>query len=247
MDKNQVTEALAALTTPKAASPVNTEIVENFDWQWTLVGNETAEEKKLCDKMLFETKRFITDLLSGAEPRWLILVGDPGCGKTHLSERIRAFIRDRARNLYEATVRAKIDPGASDYRTCWSYAQEGPFLAKWAVMIDKARSKDYAALKLAASDWIKIIDDLGTNSFTEDSFNKTPRATLFVCQAMGDLLDKRLRKWTVINSNFSRRQFAEQFDSRVASRLTRHGNVIVDCTGLRDFDLRKEAAAKQVA
>jgi hypothetical protein len=51
-----------------------------------------------------------------------------------------------------------------------------------------------------------------------------------------------LRKWTVITTNFTRRQLAEQFDPRVASRLMRGGNVICDCEGLRDWGLRVEAA-----
>lgn len=220
--------------------------MEKFDWQWQLVGNETAAEKAIADRMIQEAKQFLCAMIEGKEPRWLVYLGNPGCGKTHLSERLKAFLKDRARTLYDATERPRRDPGMSDYRTCYSYAQEGAIMAKWGVMIGAARERDYSRLKLAASDWVKIIDDLGTESFAEDQ-SRTPRATAFVCQQMGRLLDDRARKWTVLSANFSRSQFAEQFDSRIASRLMRHGNVIVDCSGLRDFNLRMETAKKQVA
>jgi hypothetical protein len=57
-------------------------------------------------------------------------------------------------------------------------------------------------------------------------------------------LDRRLRKWTVITTHFTRRQIAEQFDTRIASRLIRGSNVVCDCEGLRDYSLRVEAAQR---
>jgi hypothetical protein len=86
----------------------------------------------------------------------------------------------------------------------------------------------------------KVIDDLGTGTTGADG-----EATAFAVQKMGELLDRRLRKWTVITTNFTRRQIAEQFDPRIASRLMRGGNVICDCEELDDWGLRmlrKEAA-----
>ena len=65
--------------------------------------------------------------------------------------------------------------------------------------------------------------------------------TPFATQTMAEVLNRRQGKWTVITSNFSRKQFAEEFDVRIASRLMRDRNVIVE-TNVRDYAIRKEKA-----
>lgn len=108
-------------------------------------------------------------------------------------------------------------------------------MAKWGTIIERLRIGDRSLFKKACDDHYKVIDDLGVNSFDREGI-----ATPFAVQSMAELLDRRLRKWTVITTNFSRSQLAEQFDPRIASRLLRDGNLIVDCSGLDDFNLRKE-------
>ena len=57
-------------------------------------------------------------------------------------------------------------------------------------------------------------------------------------------VDARLGKWTVITCNFSREEIAEHMDVRIASRLGRGNNVIVDGICVRDYSTRcqKEVA-----
>lgn len=228
---------MAALTTPQEKSPLSIE-AERIAWDFAPLPADTAEEIAIQRTMLDEAKRFLSDILAGAEPRWLVLLGRPGCGKTHLADKIRWFLRDNAQRIYETTVRPQIDPAGSSYTTAWSYAQEGGILAKWDTIAAKAKSGDYSMLRMAERDWCKVIDDLGVNSFS-DRGQREPVATTFSVQIIGSVLDARLRKWTVITSNFSQSEFARQFDTRIASRLMRDNNVIVDCFRLRDFGLRK--------
>lgn len=197
--------------------------------------------------MLSEAKQFLSDMIAGKEPRWLVYLGNPGCGKTHLSGKIRDFLLDKAREIYNTVERPRRDPELSNYLTCWTYAQSGSIFTKWDNIIKNAKIGDYDRLRNAESDWVKIIDDLGVNSFSDSGREREPMATTFSVQCIGGLLDARLRKWTVITANFSRSQFATQFDTRIASRFMRDNNVVVECFGLRDYGLRKEELTKQAA
>ncbi len=206
----------------------------DWDWQWHLTGAETAPERVIAENMLRSAREFIGDLVRGAEPRWLVLVGESGCGKTYLAERIVAWMKENGRGIYE---RERQRQGRDGVSSLWTYAQEGPFMCRWSRLLSQLRSGEYHRLEVAAEDWFKAIDDLGTDSAGADG-----EATQFAVQKMGDLLDRRLRKWTVVTTNYNRRQIAEKFDTRIASRLMRHGSVIVDADGLRDYGLRLEAA-----
>jgi len=68
--------------------------------------------------------------------------------------------------------------------------------------------------------------------------------TPFVIEKLGKLADERLRKWTMFTCNFDRRQIALQIDARIASRLMRHGSVIIE-TNIRDYGLRLELMEQQ--
>jgi ABC-type dipeptide/oligopeptide/nickel transport system ATPase component len=175
---------------------------------------------------------FVSDMITGAEPRWLVLVGKSGCGKTYLAERIVDWMKVYGRCVYNRERQRGKRDGLS---SLWTYAQEGPLMCRWSRLLGQLRSGEYHRLEVAAQDWFKVIDDLGTDSAGADG-----EATQFAVQKMGDLLDRRLRKWTVITTNYNRKQIAERFDARIASRLMRHGSVMVDADGLRDYGLRLE-------
>lgn len=228
--------AFDAITASETRPDISLE--STWDWNWRLTGYETPAERAKSDEMLRCAREFIADMVAGAEPRWLVLVGLNGCGKTYLAEQIVRWVQCYGRKIY-ARERAKA--GRDDLGSLWSYAQEGPLCRRWQILLNKLRQGEYHRLETDCRDWFKVIDDLGTGATGADG-----EATAFAVQKMGELLDRRLRKWTVITTNFTRRQIAEQFDPRIASRLMRGGNVICDCEGLKDWGLRmlrKEKAA----
>jgi energy-coupling factor transporter ATP-binding protein EcfA2 len=224
-------DAITASTTLPAINPK-----PNWGWRWTLTGCESPDERAKSEEMLHEARSFVADMARGAEPRWLVLIGPSGCGKTYLAERITEWVKEFGRGLY---LRERQRAGRDDAGSLWTYAQEGPMFRRWQILLNRLRQGDYARLEADCTDWFKVIDDLGTGATGADG-----EATAFAVQKMGELLDRRLRKWTVITTNFTRRQIAEQFDPRIASRLMRGGNVICDCEGLDDWGLRLERAKK---
>ncbi len=209
----------------------------NWDWHWKRSPGDTPAETEKLREMKRAAHAFLADLAAGHPPRWLTLTGPPGCGKTHLADRIRWYLRRHGENIFQNTPMFPPPRSATprDYLSLYTYAQEGSILTKWSRLLESARDGNYTPLRRAAHDHYKIIDDLGV-----DSFDHTAQPTVFATQKIAELLDRRLGKWTVITTNFTLRHLATHFDPRIASRLLRGNNVVVDCSALRDFTLRRE-------
>jgi DNA replication protein DnaC len=208
---------------------------KSLNWGWDYVGNETEDEIAVLDEMLAAAQRFLDEIRAGAEPRWLTYLGKSGTGKTHLAQKIGTWMRKFGERIYNETVRAKIDPDHARASTIYFYRQEGPTFVKWGETIEQLRDRQRWPFHRACIDHYKVVDDLGANSFDREN-----KATVFAVQNMAEMLDRRLGKWSVFTSNFMRKELAEQFDVRIASRLMRSGNVIVNCDKVRDYARRKE-------
>ena len=78
---------------------------------------------------------------------------------------------------------------------------------------------------------VLILDDIGTG------FTASSKAAALTSSLLYDLLEARLGKWTIITSNLSPGDIAETLDVRIASRLYRGQNVIVDMSRADDFSL----------
>ena len=195
-------------------------------------GHETDHEAQALRNLIVESRRFCTEFLAGAEPRWLILTGGSGVGKTHVGRWIADLMSKNAARVYGAHYRDN-DLEAS----LFSHVQPSGYFCKWETLMDLARDGDYGPLKRTAVCWAKVIDDIGAYGFEERSGVLKP--TAFTINQLGKLSDRRLGKWTVFTTNFSRSQIGEIFDQRIASRWMRGGNVTVDLAGVRDYGLRK--------
>src|SRR5580692_9227214 len=179
---------------------------------------ETFGEKKLCE-MITAAKDFVRDMAIGAAPRWLSLLGWSGTGKTHLARGISRFFKANA------SVYIDLETGAH-------LSRRGGFIG-WRKVVDHLRDGDYEIMRVVCNDWFVALDDIGAERASEFSVSK-----------LDQIIDARLGKWTVITCNFTRKQIADEMDVRIASRLGRGNNVIIDNINVLDYSTRSH---KEVA
>ena len=175
-------------------------------------GFETFGEKKLYE-MLAAAKDFGREMGIGATPRWLSFLGWSGTGKTHLARGISRFFKASA-SVY------------IDRETGAHLSRRGGFIG-WRKIVDHLRDGDYEIFHAACDDWFVTLDDIGAERTSDFSVSK-----------LDQIIDARLGKWTVITCNFTREQIAEHMDVRIASRLGRGKNVIVDNINACDYSTR---------
>ncbi|CAN5709660.1 hypothetical protein BH09VER1_BH09VER1_44160 [soil metagenome] len=221
---------------PTIPSPLDPTLLPH-DWHWKRSPGDTPAETEKLREMKRAAHAFLTDIATGQPPRWLTLTGPPGCGKTHLASHIRSWLQKNGEQPYKTTTNQSTHSTTPrTYLDLYTYAQEGPLFTKWSRLLEAAREGNYAPLRRAAHDHYKIIDDLAV-----DSFDHSAQPTVFATQKIAELLDRRLGKWTVITTNFTLNHLATYFDPRIASRLLRGPNLVIDCHLLRDYSLRREA------
>jgi hypothetical protein len=224
-------QILPTLKTPTALTPAAIDLPPH-DWCWSLTGAETGPELTTLNTVLKEAQRFCSDMLAGRTPRWLTLVGASGCGKTYIARRICDFVRKHGEGVYNAQRHG------DHPETLWAYVTEGGLFSKWLKILDAGREGDFGPAHRAGRAWFKCVDDLGA-----EGLERGGTAYDFSRNLMGKLSDQRIGKWTVFTSNYNRKQIAETFDTRISSRMMRDGNVIVDLSHVRDFNIRREATA----
>lgn len=178
---------------------------------------ETFGEKKLCE-MLAAAQDFVRDMATGAAPRWLSLLGRSGTGKTHLARGISRFFKAEASIYIDRVTGAHL-------------SRQGGFIG-WRKIVDLLRNGEYGIMDAVCNDWFVALDDIGAE-----------RASDFSVSKLDQIIDARLGKWTVITCNFTREEIAEQMDVRIASRLGRVNNVIVDNISVLDYSIRSKEVA----
>jgi DNA replication protein DnaC len=178
---------------------------------------ETFGEKKLCE-MLIAAESFVSDMAIGRAPRWLSFLGQSGTGKTHLARRISKFFRTSASIFIDPTTGAHL-------------SRRGGFIG-WRTVVDQLRNGDYGIMDVVCKDWFVALDDIGAERVTDFSVSK-----------LDQIVDARLEKWTIITCNFTREEIAQHMDVRIASRLGRGENVIVDNINALDYSVRPKKIA----
>lgn len=201
---------------------------------WSLTGKETPAEKAALLTAKNEAAKWLAAWREGLEPYWLVLYGETGAGKTYLARRLAKCVADNG----EAVYRKQYADGR-DYTKSFGYAQTGAVFAKWVDLVPFGASHR-ERYENAKTDWVKVIDDLmpktGQLAVIDGEEGLEPKR--FEADAALDLLDARLRRWTILTTNLTRQQFALFWDVRIASRFMRDGNACVDLTGVRDYNLR---------
>ncbi len=180
-----------------------------------LTGFETDADECLVDARDGVAK-LMAEILSLSSPRWLSLCGHSGTGKTMLARRFARFMRHRGQYYHHPTNGAQLSRP-------WAYWGEDE-LAR------DLRDGNHRLVNDLSGLWLLVLDDIG---FSNDN-------TGFLTSALGEILNRRAGKWTLLTSNLSVEKWASR-DPRIASRMLRDGNRVVKLT-CQDYNLRKMTA-----
>lgn len=117
--------------------------------------------------------RWVRSVHHNEEPRWLVLLGSSGIGKTLITDKIFRWLSSRP-----------------DFRSEGDY---DPVKLYWPKFIKKMRSQTGYGLFNAATNWpYTYLDDVCSENISE-----------FSTETLHDLLGSRDRKWTIVTSNKS--------------------------------------------
>ncbi len=129
---------------------------------------------------------------------WVVLGGQTGTGKTHISRTCFLMIRERCIDAcLEGGWQGDVLPQAN----FWN----------WPVLCALKREEFDAQVPQAATDSFLFVDDLGAES--EGFKNNESLARLLLT------LDHRDWKFTLMTTNIPRERWAEAYDQRIADRL----------------------------
>jgi hypothetical protein len=169
-------------------------------------------------QMLQEARRFVFAMGSASHPAyWLSLVGSSGTGKTLLARMISGCF---LRNIEGLRDENRGVPGDR-------YSRMGGFIS-WPVCVERMLEGDYGFTRQCKEDWFLALDDVGAEN---EKLRELGTSKLF------SILNERQHKFTVLTCNYGLSEIAQRMDPRIASRLIRHGGVVMDATGVPDFNL----------
>lgn len=164
------------------------------------LGLNTCNDPKL--ELLAETiGLWLQDIKREEPPRWLVLLGHSGTGKTMC-----------ARRLWKWIVKHKpFNPIHTEYV---------PYFVHWPTFVkEQLREQEYGAYRDMARWPFLVLDDIGAER----------DATGFSTEHLTSLLNHREFRWTIITSNLLLKEW-DSVDARIADRLLRHNSRIVEIT-----------------
>ncbi len=154
--------------------------------------------------------------INKAQPYWITLCGPSGVGKTMLAKQAQRDFLMRTRFLTKI-VRGQLEGN-------------GLIWVSWRELAPLIVNKQFGWLEDICKEHYVIIDDLGTGN---DPWKE-------VAAAADRIFDARLGKWTLITCNLFLDQVAEQMDVRIASRMQRGGNKVIEID-VPDYATRRTA------
>lgn len=148
---------------------------------------------------------------------WLSLLGPSGTGKTMLAKLCGKFFRTHLDGFLDE----RHDPEKERvYR-------KGGFKS-WGNVVTDMLEGDYSGLRDLREDWFVCLDDIGA---------EYSRTRELATTKLLEILNAREGVFTIITANLSLDEINKQMDARIASRLLRHGAVVIDVTAT-DYNLR---------
>lgn len=168
-------------------------------------------------------ERFVLEMLGGLPPRWLSLLGTSGAGKTMLAKWIKFVFKQHLdwKINWPATEQTKTDtqPNGRIIR------HRGGYVA-WTQVAGWLRDREFRMFDDICALSFLVVDDIGAEY-----------GSPFVNAKLYELCSRREQKWTVFTGNLSLSNIEQQLDARIASRMIRHGSVVID-VDVSDFNLR---------
>lgn len=217
--------------------------ISTWDWELKETTADTKEERASLLAAVTAAQAWLLDIWHNQQPRWLLLCGVSGNGKTHIALRAAAWLRKYGERCYNKH-RKDIDPMLANPEAIYSYRQERPVFVRWDHdLLKPAKGGDYYHLRRAEEDWFKIVDEFGSEQ-KERGPDGALRPTAFAQGTLTSLIEGRMRRWMLATSNLTRSDFSKVYDPRVADRFMRWPNVIVEMR-LRSYSLRMEEACKK--
>jgi DNA replication protein DnaC len=104
---------------------------------------------------------------------------------------------------------------------------EGEFVT-WMRVTNMLREGEYRWFDDLKREKLLILDDIGSEY-------KSP----FILAKLYELLSERVGKWSVITANLSLEQVGDELETRIASRMIRDENIVVD-VDVPDFNTREK-------
>jgi hypothetical protein len=175
-------------------------------------------------EMALVARVFCAEIQARAKPRWLSLLGPSGIGKTMLARAVMQFVKQQA-SFYR--IPAPAGDVVQQHRYAWvnwrlacKQMRAGDFSVSEELCVPQ-KDRDYAI-------WFAVVDDVGAGDEVDKGYLKNTLETI---------VDARLGAWTLFTSNLLLDQIGERLDRRIASRMLRDGNVVVEAPNLPDWNL----------
>ncbi len=169
-----------------------------IEWEF-----DTCEDEQLV-KMLDDAKKFVCALADSQTPYWLVMLGVPGIGKTHLIKRIVNYV-GRSGQFYREPQTGATCVHRYHSIDCRQFS-------------DQLRNGAFGMVDELIDAWFVALDDIGAEH--------DPNG--FIASKLDRVLSGRLGKWTVITSNLRMADMEERLDPRIASRLLRNESVVLE-------------------
>lgn len=183
------------------------------------------------ERMKAAAESFVDDMRYGEPPRWVSFLGSSGAGKTMLAKWIKSiFKRDLDWKVdWPATEKTKTasQPFGRIIRHRGGYQT-------WAGIARNLREQEYRMFDDLCALTFLVVDDIGAEHGSD-----------FINSKLYELCSRRENKWTVFTGNLSLGDIEQRIDSRIASRMIRHGSVVVD-VNVQDFNLRTPTNFREV-
>ena len=147
-------------------------------------------------------------------PSLLVLVGDSGCGKTHVAKAIYWFCNSASSLAFKGGK--------------WGHEKkpDTKYVA-WPATVAAMKQKFDGGFEDALAASLSVLDDVGAeNDPWAEGKDK-------LCQ----ILSRREKMFTVLTTNAAPDSWAQRFDTRIADRLMRN-SVIVDLAGVQSYALQ---------